>query len=184
MKNQIRKINKMKRLALTSEQAAEKSLKASSYFLESDIYKNAMQIMLYMPIGNEIDTSCIIEKALKDDKKVILPVTDEASGRITPCYIDKNTKYRVGAFSVKEPLEKEVADISKVDVIVVPGIAFDKNGVRVGFGKGCYDMLLRNNFAIKVGFCYDFQIYDKIVAEEHDIPMNFLVSETGIIKIL
>ena len=65
----------------------------------------------------------------------------------------------------------------------MPGIAFDKHGARVGFGKGCYDKFLAKTQAVKVGFCYDFQLCDEIETDKHDILMDYLVSEKGILKI-
>lgn len=181
-KNEIRKRNKKLRAALDKWEAAEKSRLASEYFLKSEIYKKAGQIMLYMPLGNEIDTADMIKAAFKDGKKVVLPVTDGETGLITPCYITENTQFRQGAFSVSEPQNCESADMERTDVIIVPGIAYDKKGGRVGFGKGCYDRLLTASDAVKVGYCYDFQICEEIDTEEHDIKMDYLLSESGMVK--
>lgn len=163
-------------------EVVKKSHTASELFLSSDIYKNAKQLMVYMPLGNETDTTDIINAAFRDGKKLVFPVTDLKNGEITPCYATEDTKFEKGAFSVKEPCVKDIADVSKIDVILVPGIAYDKKGARVGFGKGCYDRLLKKTSSIKVGFCYDFQICEKIVAEEHDIKMDYLITESGIIQ--
>ncbi len=184
MKNELRKKYKLKRGLLTDAEVKEKSICASNIFLESKIYKNAKNIMLYAPLGNETDTTHIMNRAFDEDKVVILPVTDEKNCEITPCYVKNGEKLLKGAFSIDEPMEKRVADISKIDVILVPGIVFDKNGRRVGFGKGCYDRFLKNTSALKIGFCYDFQICDKIPAEEHDITVDFLITEKEIIKTL
>lgn len=182
MKNKIRNSNKIKRSSMDKAEILEKSHAAAKVFLSSDIYKNAKQLMLYMPLGNETDTTHIINEAFRDGKKPIFPVTDEKSGEITPCYATEESEFVKGAFSVKEPCVMDVADVSKIDVILVPGIGFDKKGTRIGFGKGCYDRLLKNTTAIKIGFCYDFQICEGIDAEEHDVKMDFLITESGIIK--
>lgn len=182
MKNEIRKINKIKRLQMGVEESKEKSNLAASVFLESDFYKNSSRIMLYVPICNETDTSLIIEKAFADEKKCIFPKTDVNTGVITPYYADKNTEFKKGAFSVFEPEKGEAADIGQIDVIIVPGIAFDKTGTRVGFGKGCYDRFLNGVNLVKIGFCYDFQIADIIPADVHDVKMDFLITESGLIK--
>ena len=87
-----------------------------------------------------------------------------------------------GAFSVYEPDSAELADINEIDVVIVPGVAFDKSGTRIGFGKGCYDRFLKQISSVKIGFCYEFQICDKIIADEHDINMDYLVTEKGLIK--
>ena len=181
MKSEIRKIIKSKRSSMDNAEVVEKSRMASKNFLESEIYKNAGCIMLYMPLGNETDTSSIINTAFCDGKKLTFPVTNAENGEITPYYAAENTEFAKGAFSVREPLKTEVADLEEIDVILVPGIAFDKTGARIGFGKGCYDRLLKDTNAIKVGFCYDFQVCEEFITEEHDIKMDFLVTESGII---
>ncbi len=180
MKNQIRKQNKEKRRAMSKDEAREKSSAAARAFTEWDIYKNSKQIMVYLPLGNETDTKDVVLAAFRDGKRLVLPVTDAKTGIITPCIYEKDTKLIKGAFSVSEPASIVPADMSKTDVVLVPGIAFDKSGNRVGFGKGCYDRLLKDATAIKVGYCYDFQVCDEIPACEYDVKMDFLVTENGI----
>lgn len=182
MKNEIRKHNKLMRSQLSEQEVAQKSRLVSNTFLESNIYKNCRCLMLYMPLGNETDTSHIIKEAFNDGKKVVFPVTDAKTGVITPYYADGDTKFKVGAFSVTEPVTGKIARPEDIDVILVPGIAFDRKGNRVGFGKGCYDRLLKSTKAIKVGYCYLFQICDEIPAESHDIKMDYIVNEKGIIE--
>ncbi len=182
MKNEIRKTNKERRAKMSREEVAEKSFAAARLFLESRIYKNARQIMLYMPLGNESDTSLILNAAFDDKKTVLLPVTDAKSGEITAYEVCKDTVFEKGAFSIQEPQSAKKADMSKTDVVIVPGIAFSKSGARVGFGKGCYDRLLAHTDVVKVGFCYDFQVFEGIIPEEHDVRMDFLVTEKGLFK--
>lgn len=177
MKSEIRKELKLIRRAMEKTEVCEKSTKACRMFLESDLYKNANVLMLYMPLGNETDTTDIINKAFADGKKVVFPVTDEASGEITPCYANAQTEFEKGAFSVNEPTVLDVAEFDEIDVVIVPGIAFDKSGARIGFGKGCYDGFLVKTKAIKTGFCYDFQLCEKIPTEEHDIKMDCIITE-------
>ena len=181
-KTKIRKENKILRSKLTKDEVREKSERASKIFLQSDIYKKSRELMLYMPLGNESDTKAIIEKAFFDGKKVIFPVTDEKSGIITPYYSKEDTEFSKGGFSVFEPLGCEIANEKNIDVIIVPGIAFSKNGARIGFGKGCYDKLLKNTDAIKIGYCYSFQLYEEIPTDTYDIPMDYIISEDGMIK--
>ncbi len=181
-KNELRKINKEKRRSLLKETVIEKSKKASEFFLDSDIYKKAKVIMLYYPLGNETDTSDIFKKAQEDNKTVVYPITDVKTNELTAVIADNETKFSKGGYSVFEPKSKNVVDKSLIDVVIVPGIAFDKSGYRVGFGKGCYDRFLENINAIKIGFCYDFQITDKILVDEYDICMNYLICEDGLVS--
>lgn len=178
-KSDVREFNKTKRSGMEKEVVKEKSESISKFFLSSEFYKNAGCIMLYLPLGNEVDLTKIIIAAFADNKKVILPVTNETTGEITPCEITKVTEYLVGAFGVTEPQNAKKADESEIDVVVVPGIAFDKKGARVGFGKGCYDSFLKNVSATKIGVCYDFQLCDDIEVQEHDICMDCIITEKG-----
>lgn len=182
MKNEIRKLNKIKRAAMDVGEVAQKSQSAAKLFLSSPLYENAKHIMLYKSLGNETDTNDIIMSAFRDGKKVAFPVTDPASGEITPCFATDETEFEKGAFLVSEPVNAEIADAEEIELILVPGIAFDKKGARIGFGKGCYDRLLQNSCATKVGFCYDFQVCGEILSEQHDVTMDYIVTETQIIS--
>ncbi len=181
-KNEIRTINKNKRNRMDKLEVEKKSIAAAEVFLASDIYKNAKTIMLYMPLGNEMDTGAIIKAAFDDKKKVVLPVTDVNTGEITPYYVTENSEFVKGAFGVTEPFKGTFADKGQIDVILLPGIAFDRLGNRVGFGKGCYDKFLEDTKVIKVGYCYQFQVETEIEAEIYDIKMDFLITESGIIR--
>ena len=181
-KSEIRKINKTKRAKMDLAESVRKSSAAAEVFLSSEIYKSAKQIMLYMPLGNEVDTTAVIKAAFCDGKQLVFPVTDGKTGEIIPHYAAEDTVFKKGAFSIQEPYGTSIADLSQVDVILVPGITFDKKGARVGFGKGYYDRLLKNTIALKIGFCYDFQICEEIEAEGHDIRMDLLISESGLIQ--
>lgn len=180
-KEELRKINKQKRKELSLCEVKEKSEKATKSFINSDVYKNAKVIMLYYPIGNETDTSYIYSQALEDNKTVVFPVTDIETNEMTAVIANKSTQFSKGGYSVFEPCDKKEFDKKLIDVVIVPGIAFDKMGFRVGFGKGCYDRFLYKTNAIKVGYCYDFQKVLTIRKDNFDIKMDYLVSESGMI---
>ena len=179
-KSEIREINKKKRNELGESDVIVKSKLASERFLESEFYKNAECIMLYKRLGNETDTEYIIKMAQKDKKRIVFPVTERESGIITPYYANERTTFKKGSFSVYEPETGEIAEKSHIDLVLIPGIAFDKNGARVGFGKGCYDMFLKDFDGIKVGFCYDFQVENEIASDEFDINMDFIITENAV----
>lgn len=180
-KYEIRRIYKALRAELDIVQASRLSNAAQAAFIQSELYKSSHQLMLYMPLGNETDTNMIISAAKADKKALVFPVTDEKSLEITPVLWDGESKFFAGAFSVREP-SGTVADMSKTDVVLVPGIAFSPFGARIGFGKGCYDRFLTDFSGLKVGFCYDFQITDSILPDEHDITMDFLITEKRILN--
>ncbi len=180
MKSEIRKQNKSIRNSMTPCEVIEKSSLAQNRFLESSIYKNSKVIMLYMPLGNETDTALIMDRAFRDGKEVVLPVCDTDNIDIIPCCVWQNTIFKKGSYSISEPSEITIADETKIDVVLVPGIAFDKKGSRIGFGKGYYDKFLKKTKAVKVGFCYGFQLIDSIDTEEYDICVDFVVTENCI----
>ena len=139
--------------------------------------------MCYMPLKGETDTSYIVKQAFLDGKRVALPVTSGDDATVEAYYIDQDTTFKKGMFDVLEPVCKDKADIGDIDVVIVPGIAFDTNGARIGFGKGCYDRFLEAFSGVKVGYCYGFQIYDNVPCDEYDIMMDYIVSDIGIAKI-
>ncbi|MBQ7960586.1 MAG: 5-formyltetrahydrofolate cyclo-ligase [Clostridia bacterium] len=182
MKNKIRNEIKLKRKEMNPDDAKQKSFSAAWCFLNSELYLSANTIMLYMPLGNETDTGEIVKKAFEDGKRIVLPVTERSTGWITPFVFERGATLKKGSFSVLEPQNAEIAKKSEIDTVIVPGIAFDKAGSRIGFGKGCYDMFLDGLNAVKIGFCYDFQVMDEIPSDDHDIRMDFLVTEKGVLR--
>ena len=171
---------KEKRKEMSREEVRKKSEVASNIFLESKLYQNSRVLMVYMPLGNETDTKDIIHQAFRDGKQLVLPSTNSETGVITPVEFAPDAEFEKGGFSISEPINPKIADKSLIDTVIVPGIAFGKDGSRVGFGKGCYDMFFKGMNVIKVGFCYDFQLCDSIPSSDHDIKMDFVITENGI----
>ena len=126
----------------------------------------------------EIDE--IITRLLADGKKIVAPVTDKTATCITPYYIADISQLQKGAYGIFEPPQADKAKISDINAVIVPGIAFDKKGNRMGFGAGYYDRSLSDFGGTKIGICYDFQLLDKIYADSHDIPMDYIISEENI----
>ncbi len=181
-KQEIREQNKALRRQMLRCDAETKSQAVAEAFLKSELYADARQIMLYMPLGNEVDLTAVKNAAFADGKCVVFPVTEQNSGIITPICVNENIVFEKGSFSVMEPQNTEIADMTKTDVVLVPGIAFDKSGTRVGFGKGCYDMLLKSYNGVKIGVCYDFQLQSEIPKDLHDVKMDYILTESGFKK--
>ncbi len=93
------------------------------------------------------------------------------------------SRMHLGAFCIEEPDGDDTVGISQIDLVIVPAVAYDRRGNRVGRGKGYYDRLLSRARAVTIGVCYDFQLFDEIDSEEHDIPVHFVVADgAGIIR--
>ncbi len=181
-KKSIRECAKERRGAMPLGEVIEKSYAISLSVLESDLYRKAGSVMLYMPIGNEVSTSLIKMDAEENKKSLYYPVTDEITGEIKAYRVTEKTKFQKGAFSIPEPKGARVAKPEEIDLVIVPGVAFSKNGARVGFGKGCYDRFLKKTKAKKVGVCYELQLFDSIPEDKNDIRMDYIVTEKGMIK--
>ena len=169
------------RREMSEEDRSERSRRAQAAILSLDEYRCAKSIMLYYPIGGEVQTALIAEDALSSGKRVIYPVTDRESGRITPTEASRNTRFEVGGFGVHEPCGK--AYEGDIDLVIVPGVAFDREGGRLGFGKGCYDGFLAGVGAVRVGLCSGLQLTDGLPTEEHDVSMDMIVPENEVIRI-
>jgi len=181
MKVKIRALCKEKRNSMPIDEVMKKSCLAADLFLSSELYFNSKCLMLYMPLANEADTSLILKKALTDGKRVVVPVTDTVNTDIIPCVVTQATAFQKGAYSINEPDKLIIAGESEIDTVIVPGVAFGKDGGRVGFGKGYYDRFLKKTKAVKIGFCYDFQLYDTVHAEGHDVPVDYIITNNEII---
>lgn len=179
-KNEIRADMRARRAALSTDEREEKSRAASLALQKTEEYKNAKSIMLYCPIGSEMDTAYIAEAAYSDQKCVLYPVTDGKSRKITPVRADAGAEFVRGGFKIPEPVG-EVFE-GAIDLIVIPGVAFGRDGTRLGYGKGCYDEFLKKTAATRVGLCYDLQLTDTLPSDKHDEKMDMIVTENEIIK--
>lgn len=144
------------------------------------IYRNNLKsILLYYPHKNEIDTIPIIEELLKSGKTVLLPKVEK--DKILPILISDISKLNTGFAGIKEP-EGEEFPKEKIDIVVVPAIAYDRRGYRLGYGKGFYDRFLQNFKNLKLGLAYDFQLLEELPFEEHDIPVDIIITPDKVIE--
>ena len=137
-----------------------------------DIYKKSKVIALYNSMIDEVDTSKIIKKSLVN-KVVLLPKI--INDKMVFVEINQGTLFKKSIFGVNEPIGREYH--GKIDLIIVPGLAFEKNGIRLGYGKGYYDKFLENKDIYKIGICFSKQMYSAIPSEKHDILMNLIITE-------
>lgn len=129
--------------------------------------------MLYYPLWDEVDCRELMDRALAAGKRVILPTV--AGDDIVPVEVTRETVWRVGEFGILEPVAERYE--GEVDVVVVPGMAFDAEGNRLGRGKGYYDRFLsRHPRAYRIGLCFDFQLIERVPTEPFDWRMNEVVA--------
>lgn len=148
-----------------------------------DIFPENKSIMLYSSFRNEAATDKIIEILFSQNKKICLPACENDNITVYeytgPSCLKKD---RFGILSPDPDLCPR-ACLSDIHMVIVPGIAFDIEGKRIGFGKGYYDrFLVKIPHAIKTGFCYEYQIAENIPADRYDIPMDYLLTESRLIS--
>lgn len=162
------------------------SLIISNKLLSLDCISNAKNIMLYIDFNNEVKTDYLIKKLLSLKKYVSSPVTIINNKKLIPYKINNQDNFKIGAYGIKEPDTSYCAKIntSDIDVVIVPAVAYDKNCYRLGYGGGYYDRflpILRKN-TIFIGLAFDFQICDTIPKEEHDIQLDYVITESQILS--
>lgn len=197
-KKSIRETVRKKRDSMTAGSVEAKSSAIAENLMGIIEYRKAKAVLFYAAKGNEVATRNLIEKALKEGKRVLLPITNAAAREIEVAEItDYDSDLKKGAFGIMEPNTDRKMKTSgaeageKIDAVIVPGIAFDREGHRLGYGHGYYDKLLhrlagnengRKGSIVKIGLAYDCQIVEKLPRESHDLPMDLIVTETVVIK--
>ncbi len=187
-KQTLRRLILKQRAALSPEQlqAASKAIceRAMNYLQSPAVRLPHGTVMSYASFKNELPTGRLNKMIREAGYTLILPFTDE-NFHITPLVIDEQTSFRVSALGITEPdiSTCRQADPKDIDVILMPGIAFDRRGYRVGFGKGCYDQFLPGvpDGVPVIGLAYDFQLIDRVPAESHDRPADGIITPTQIL---
>lgn len=168
-KNELRQIVKELKKRLNNLEKVEAASIVAKTIEDSTWFKRATHILIYHSLPDELHTHNLLNRWT--DKKLYLPRVNEHTLDILP--IDK---IRLGAFNIYEPIGNETVPLSTIDLAIIPGIAFDKSGSRIGRGKGFYDRLLQNNNVFKIGIGYDFQLFDNIPSANHDIKMDAIIT--------
>ncbi|MDE7411965.1 MAG: 5-formyltetrahydrofolate cyclo-ligase [Paramuribaculum sp.] len=132
------------------------------------------KILMYHSLPDELSTISFLDK-WHNSKRFFLPRVNGVNLDILPY---EQTSLKIGAFHIEEPTGNDISDISEIELIIVPAVAYDRKGNRVGRGKGYYDRLLAESNALKIGIGYDFQLVDEIDTEEHDIPVDIVITES------
>ena len=152
----------------TSEQLDEESEQIMEMLESTPQFQKAQTVMLYSSLPDEVRTTAFIEK-WRNRKRIILPTV--VGDDIVPVELTADTAFAVGDFNILEPQNKPYT--GGYDLIVVPGMAFDRGGNRLGRGKGYYDRFLSQHLNVpKIGICFDFQLADAVPTEANDIKMD------------
>ncbi|MCK4650920.1 5-formyltetrahydrofolate cyclo-ligase [Candidatus Babeliales bacterium] len=182
MKKRLRKNFLIKLKKLNNEHFKKTSNKINTKLFNIKIFQNSKNIGIYFSKDNEVDTKNIIIKLLKTNKKVFLPKIKNITLEFRK--INNLKDLEIGMYKIKEPKKKcSIINEKNLDILILPCIAIDKHGNRIGRGCGYYDRFLNKNPNIKtICLAYDFQILNKIKSEKHDHKIDIIISEKRIIK--
>ncbi|MCK4802196.1 5-formyltetrahydrofolate cyclo-ligase, partial [bacterium] len=181
-----------KRNNLSRDEIKSKSEKIEKELFSLPEFQRAKTVMFYVSFRSEVETEKMTRNALKLKKKIVIPVVH---GEKIVVYEIKNLKKELtkGSFGIKEPKKefRRRVNQKEIDLVVVPGVVFDKRGGRLGYGRGYYDRFLRSkSIRLKmsrsrkcalIGLAFDLQIARKIPLVEEDMKVDKIVTESGIV---
>ncbi|MEW6040723.1 MAG: 5-formyltetrahydrofolate cyclo-ligase [Elusimicrobiota bacterium] len=173
--------------AMSRDLRKSKSSKITDYVIKLNDFNHAKNVMIFYPLKTEVDTKKIIKLSLKRQKRVLLPrvIRTKKSKKIIPQEVkDLKKDITRGTYGIMEPAPvKRVFPYNKIDLVFVPGVAFDKQGYRLGHGAGYYDSFLKKIPGFKtIALAYSEQLIKMTPREKHDLPVSRIITEKGEIK--
>jgi len=176
-KKQIRSKILLKLNAQKEEDRKQKSERIKEKLLKTSFFKKAKKVMFYIALSGEVNTQDMIEEARKLGKTIAVPICKKDRMTLRPCVLDSNTKLEKGPYGVSEPSIKRFLHLEDLDLVIVPGVAFDKKGNRLGRGKGFYDRFLNRlpKDTASLGLAFDFQILPSLPATKHDVTVDRII---------
>lgn len=180
-KSKLRDLIKHKLMAQSEEKRRKKSwlIKEELFCLEE--FKRAKVVMFYVSTDGEVDTALMIDETLKMGKKVVVPlILMKEKKLVASLILDRTKELRPGPYGILQPIACVSRPISlkDIDLVVAPGIAFDKKGNRLGRGKGYYDKFLSEipQGIPLIGLAFDFQLVDRLPRLAHDLPVDKVIT--------
>ena len=173
-KKTLRKSIREQKRAMTLRQIEEKSRRLGEKFAASEAYQQAKTIYGYLPYNQEVRTVPMLEQAIKDGKRVAVPKV--CGDDMIFYYITDFDRVALSDMGIPEPLGDEPVADDPTALVLMPGLAFDEEGHRIGYGGGFYDRFLAQEPEHPtLALCYDFQMLPKVETEEFDIPVDWVL---------
>ena len=152
--------------------------------VSSNEFKNAKIILAYYPIKNEPNVLKIAEAALLQGKKVAFPISDPLTCELKFKFVNNLSELVIGTYKIPEPSADNQAYCGESHALcIVPALAFDKKGYRIGYGKGYYDRFLSSFKGVSAGLCYDDFLCDSLPIEETDRKVNMIITNKEVIYV-
>jgi 5-formyltetrahydrofolate cyclo-ligase len=182
LKKTLRKEVLAARDGLLPEQRTAKSREIEERLFSLPEFKAAHVLMFFASFRSEVETGPMIRRALASGKRVILP---KVRGKELALYEihDFDRDVTPGAWGIPEPAAATTAQLGDIDLVIMPGAAFDERGNRVGYGAGFYDKLLPAFRKTTIALAFEAQIVPQVPADRHDVPVSMIVTEKRIITV-
>lgn len=173
-KQELRRVIREKKRAMTQEEILTASALLAEQFYQTPQYKNAKTIYGYLPYNQEVRTVPMLRQALLDGKKVAVPKVYGDEMRFI--YMEDLEKTATGYAGIPEPIADEPVAHDPTALVLMPGLAFDRTGNRMGYGGGFYDKFLADEpDHPTVALCYEFQLLPSVPREEYDVPVDVVL---------
>ena len=173
-KKALRREIRDKKRAMTLEEIDRRSARLGELFVATEAYRQAKTVYGYLPYNQEVRTVPILERAIKDGKKVAVPKVYGDMMRFI--YLDDLSQVEKSDMGIPEPIADSPVAEDKTALVLMPGIAFDEIGHRIGYGGGYYDKFLAAEpDHPTVALCYDFQMFAHLDTEEFDVPVDLVL---------
>ncbi|MDW7672979.1 MAG: 5-formyltetrahydrofolate cyclo-ligase [Bacillota bacterium] len=186
IKKELRQQILKQRQSLSAQEVREKSEAIYNQLLNLKYFQQASAIMVYVDFRNEVQTQSIIREILSQGKRAIIPVCQQEGWKLIPSEVYNFPEdLEPGTWGILEPKPGRLRPIepTEIDLVLIPGVAFDQEGNRLGYGAGYYDRFLAkvSSETVFIALAFDLQVVSNTFPSEHDIPVHFILTETGLI---
>ena len=177
-KKRLRKELVEKRKNIPKNKKAIYDKEISRKITQSDYFKKAEQVLVFASVCDEFDTQFIIEKCRMENKSIFFPLCIDKQGEMKFFKVDSREDLQSGMYGIPEPKSTcEEYTPEENDLIIVPCLSVDKNGYRIGYGRGYYDRFLKGFKGISICPCYEELLTDRLPTDEYDVKINILITE-------
>ncbi|MBW7888559.1 MAG: 5-formyltetrahydrofolate cyclo-ligase [Bacteroidetes bacterium] len=182
-KREIRTEILEKRKSLSSDEVVIRSHQIVQQLFSINEVQTAKKIHCYVSaLSNEVRTEEILKYILAEKRQLYVPKIQKQNKNLSSIQINSLSELDKGTMGIPEPCNENAVQQIAFDVIIVPLLAVDNNGNRIGFGGGYYDRFLSSVEGIKIGICYDFQLLPEIPSEPHDVRLDIIAAESHVIR--
>lgn len=175
-KAEIRRQMRSMRRALSGEEQKRAADRVYAQIMRMESYRSARTVMAYAAVRGELSLERVMEDIRASGRRLALPRCGE-SGEMDACLVTERRQLRQGAYGIWKPDEScPVVPPEEIDLMLIPGTAFDRAGGRIGQGGGYYDRYIIQTRAVRVGICHGFALVNRIPTEKHDVRMDAVVT--------